>query len=935
MPLIRKPPFTPRTLALLSCLLSAVARAEPGLTGASGLIAMPDARVDAEPALRAGLSHAAPYTTLWSSLAALPWLEVNGRLTRIAGVPGFPGSGYEASYGAYKDKTLDAKLRLADETEHLPALSLGVQDFLGTGIFRARYLAASKRVGELDLTLGVGDGRIDGVFAGLRHSPAALPKLSWALEYDATDPTRDHGAAQTGVDRRDKGVNLALEYRHGAFAMQLARAQGGWAVNAHARIPLEHDGFVAKHAEPEPYTRVEPRPDAAQWAADPEHRQRLARTLWQQEFRDLRIDYRDDVLRIALTSIRVSHMSRAVGRAARVALALAPLQTREIVITYTLRDQALASYTFVDLKRLDDYFAGLVTRRQLAATVRIEHAAPLAPEPDDAREHLLDALAEHRVAPRLAQDGGDLVALAAGDGFHRQLHVAPKLSLFVNDPSGAFRYDAHLLASQRRRVGRGQYLDGALRLTLSEDISQVTTRSNSRLPHVRSDVAEYKRGARLKLERLTYSHYWHPARRHYARASVGLYEEMFAGAGGQWLYLPERGDWAADVAVDAVRQRDTAGTGLRDYATVSALAGLHYRLPRHGLETTLRAGRFLARDLGARLEVRRRFRSGIELGGWYTVTDGNDITSPGAPGAPYRDKGLFLSIPMELVLPRDTQSVAHYALAPWTRDVGQMVASPGDLRALLRKPLLLDLRQRDGLHGFGDVDDDPHAPELAQPGDDWRAWGGLLRATGAGALAPLTSPRALAGLAGVALLAHPLDDAVARRARRHGAAGDDLRRLGDGVALTAWAGSGGLLLLGDDPRLTRTAASALQAGASGLVAATALRHALGRATPADGGDTTRFAWGSRGGFPDTRGTLAWATLTPYAREYDRPALYAVAGLVSAASVGGARHWLSDAAAGAALGYLIGNHAWLEQRRLLGGARPWTDGRHVGLSWPTP
>jgi len=38
---------------------------------------------------------------------------------------------------------------------------------------------------------------------------------------------------------------------------------------------------------------------------------------------------------------------------------------------------SLETYTFVDIKRLDRYFSGLTTRRQLTETVRIEHATPL------------------------------------------------------------------------------------------------------------------------------------------------------------------------------------------------------------------------------------------------------------------------------------------------------------------------------------------------------------------------------------------------------------------------------------------------------------------------------------------------------------------------------------------------------------------------------
>ena len=66
------------------------------------------------------------------------------------------------------------------------------------------------------------------------------------------------------------------------------------------------------------------------------------------------------------------------------------------------------------------------------------------------------------------------------------------------------------------------------------------------------------------------------------------------------------------------------------------------------------------------------------------------ITSPGSPGDPYYDKGIFMSIPLASMLTKDTQQRASLAIVDFTRDVGQMVESPGDLYRLLERPLMLD-----------------------------------------------------------------------------------------------------------------------------------------------------------------------------------------------------------------------------------------------------
>jgi hypothetical protein len=42
------------------------------------------------------------------------------------------------------------------------------------------------------------------------------------------------------------------------------------------------------------------------------------------------------------------------------------------------------------------------------------------------------------------------------------------------------------------------------------------------------------------------------------------------------------------------------------------------------------------------------------------------------------------------MLTKDTKARSELALSPWTRDVGQMVVSPGDLYTTVERNLMLD-----------------------------------------------------------------------------------------------------------------------------------------------------------------------------------------------------------------------------------------------------
>ncbi|NTV09206.1 MAG: phosphatase PAP2 family protein [Zoogloea sp.] len=885
----------------------------------SGLVMMPDARVAEEGTFRLGNSRNRPYSSWWSSISLLPRAEGVFDFTKIAGVPGFPGN---TAYGDYKDKVFGGKFVLFTESGNTPAVAVGMMDVLGTGLFKSRFLAASKQFGDLDLSLGVGGGRINGVFGGARYAPAYWNGFGVVGEYDANDYAKDKFSNTTGVDQRKKGqFNYGLEYRWGMLGAQLARQNQDWGMNAYVSIPLEVKEWIPKFREPEPFVEVLPRPTEAQWRADASHVRGTIRDLLGQDFRQIQVSYSRGVLSAKLTNSRISMPSRAVGRAARVLLAHAPLETHEIRITYTVRELPVTNYTFINVRLLQRYFNGEVPRSELAKYVVIESASPEGTMTGADERAMMDGLAEARDLVLKSGDSmGDPTLFQTEDARLNRFGLQPHLAMFLNDPSGAFHYDFSLFGTLDTRLAKDLFMKGSLQLQAAEDVSDVTQPSNSLLPHVRSDVAEYKRDAKFKLNRLLLNKFYHLAPNVYARTSAGIYEEMFSGAGGQVLYAPERSPWAVDVAVDALAQRDTRGwLGLRDYRTVTAITSVHYRLAK-GLTVTARAGEFLAKDKGVRMELARRFKSGVEFGGWYTITNGNDITSPGTPTSPYYDKGVFISIPFSPLSPQDTRASTGIALSPWTRDVGQMVVSPEDLYGMLENPLIRNRQYRDGLAEFGDVEEDDRLPSLGTSVFDRPLWN-MAKSDADKAWDFATSSELVRGVAigaGVTALAtvldRPGDHAVTRLHldSRFGIA----RKVGNAVPFLAMAASGALSMQEGNRRLNDTALASMEAGLSGALLSEALKFGFNRARPETGmapnsfGDAT-----SRGdsSFPSLHATVAWAAVTPYAKEYNAPWLYGVAALTNYSRMASRKHWFSDTVAGSAIGYGLGSLFW-EWRR---------------------
>ena len=148
------------TLLMLMVLRAPPAQAEQTFSttydtyGEIGLLDMPSAHMapDGELALSVGdVGNSQRYAL---SFQALPWLSASFRYSHIVGLH----SGYDDWH--YYDRSFGAKFRLFKEGNLTPDVSLGIRDVLGTGLYAAEYLNASKHVGDFDLTAGIGWGRL-------------------------------------------------------------------------------------------------------------------------------------------------------------------------------------------------------------------------------------------------------------------------------------------------------------------------------------------------------------------------------------------------------------------------------------------------------------------------------------------------------------------------------------------------------------------------------------------------------------------------------------------------------------------------------------------------------------------------------------------------------------------------------------------------------
>ena len=123
--------------------------AKAGDLGTTGIIDIPSARMMKDGYSRATISKQDTVSVYSLNYQATPWFETTFRYV-----------GFEDFF--YYDRSYEAKIRLLEESNYLPQIAIGIRDVAGTGVYGSEYIVGSKKYGPLDVTLGVGWGRLAG-----------------------------------------------------------------------------------------------------------------------------------------------------------------------------------------------------------------------------------------------------------------------------------------------------------------------------------------------------------------------------------------------------------------------------------------------------------------------------------------------------------------------------------------------------------------------------------------------------------------------------------------------------------------------------------------------------------------------------------------------------------------------------------------------------
>ena len=195
---------------------------------------------------------------------------------------------------------------------------------------------------------------------------------------------------------------------------------------------------------------------------------------------------------------------------------------------------------------------------------------------------------------------------------------------------------------------------------------------------VRSDVKDYLNnfGNRPIIGRSQVDYFKTLKMNHHILISAGIFEEMFAGYGMQYLWSDQSTPYSIGFEIYEVQKRDyDLRFGLMDYKNVTSHINLYYNnnyLVPFDLHFSF--GEYLAGDLGYTFDISRKFDNGILMGAFFTKTD----VSAELFGEGSFDKGVYFSIPL-------SSEWFNFTWRPLTKDPGAKLIKKDNIYNILRK----------------------------------------------------------------------------------------------------------------------------------------------------------------------------------------------------------------------------------------------------------
>jgi hypothetical protein len=662
--------------------------------GRPGVVEMPSAEMAPDGQLSLSYGQFGKFSRTTLSFQITPRLSGSFRYSGI--------EDFHDDFDTYWDRSFDISYLIAKEGTYRPAIAIGLQDFLGTGLLSGEYIVATKSVGsKLRVTGGLGWGRlgsysplglsfgerreIDVTTGGtpnfdqwFRGDAAAFGGLSYQLndkitllaEYSSDAYTVE---ADRGVIDHASPFNVAVDYKLGentsvtAFYLHGDQVGLQFSASLNPKNPRVSGGLeqAPLPVRPRPSRAADPVGWSDGWVEEVGDaggiRKALAAAMATEGLTLESMSLSVDRTEVRFRNNKYNARAQALGRLSRIMTRAFPPSVETFVLTETL-DGVPVHSTVLQRSALEAY------------------------EFEPARSMLETA----SFVDPLSLRHDDLVSLP---GAYPQTlwSIAPYVAVSFFDPDSPVRLDYGVRGQINYEFAPGLSLDAAASVRVSGNISdEEDDVDDSTLPPVRTSSREYDN--RVRVEKLTANWYSRPAENLFGRVTVGYLESMYGGVSGELLWKKPNSPFALGAEVNYAVQRDFDETfGFQDYDIVTGHVSAYYAF-EGGFHGQVDVGRYLAGDWGTTVSVDREFNNGWRVGAYATLTDVpfDDF------GEGSFDKGIRITVPSDWFAGTPTTETNDFVLQSLTRDGGAKLNVGGRLYERVRGMQGDQLEQRWG-----------------------------------------------------------------------------------------------------------------------------------------------------------------------------------------------------------------------------------------------
>ncbi|MDF4972762.1 YjbH domain-containing protein [Vibrio parahaemolyticus] len=667
--------------------------------GGVGLMQMPTGRMAPEGEFNFAITGSDEYLFYNVTLQVMPWLETTLRYTMVNDLfysddPSFSGD------TKYTDKGIDFKVRLLEESQYLPELSVGIRDFAGTGLFDGEFVAATKRysnknIGTFDFTLGMGwgylgtrdnftnpacklsdkycerpsdfkgnGGSVDferwfkgpaALFGGIEYQTLHEP-LRFKVEYDSNDYSEDFPVVRGGTDMTPHTPwNIGVLYRLGHMADFRLSYERGDTLVAGVNLYTNFNKMPS-------FWRDTPTPKL-----EDSHPEAISDVDWKRVSEDLEKIAGYEANKIYVNEQTVSVVGeqkkyRDRSEATEKAAAVLYNHTPSNITTFTIneRDRGLiGEQTVIDKRTFKD-------------VAQVNYIDP----------NISDAVSKSEKKP---------IGTPVYNGRKRfDWGIAPKLAQTLGNPEAFYLFSVGLSGSASYWITDNLEIGGSLYWDWYNNYNKynyVTPPDGTDVSRVRTMFRAYSNEHAVTMSNLQLTWFQDYSETMDQQFYAGYLESMFAGIGSEFLYRPKGANWAIGADVNLVSQRDPQSYfgvydekwqnvpeygrpfQVIDKGFTGFVSGYYY--PQWTFLSDLMIqvdfGQFLAGDIGTQLNVSKQFKSGVIAGAFASITD----LSADDFGEGSFTKGFYISIPFDIMTVKPSTNRANFSWQPLTRDGGQ------------------------------------------------------------------------------------------------------------------------------------------------------------------------------------------------------------------------------------------------------------------------